>query len=324
MNGIPWAGRTVVVTGGLGFIGSHFVEELATLGAEVICLHRRERPETAAALSAVDGVRLARVDLRDSAEASAALRYSAPRIDAVFHCAALDGNSQYKALHPAEILEANLRMSLNVLGAARDHGVGTVVLLSSSEVHAVPRPRREDDAVLPGLSRNGYVLSKQFAEAGADLFRQEFGMDIVVARTTNVYGPRDDLDGAGRRVIPSMVRQVLSDGEVAIWGDGSQRRAFVYVTDLVRATLQMVAAHRYRTFAVGSGESVSIVELARTLFEVLGVPERIRLDPTKPVGVASEPVDLRPLAEVIDFTPRSLREGLDEMARWYGRHPVAP
>jgi dTDP-4-dehydro-6-deoxy-alpha-D-gulose 4-ketoreductase len=113
-----------------------------------------------------------------------------------------------------------------------------------------------------------------------------------------------------------MLRQAMSGQEIEIWGNGTQTRDFIYVTDLVRATLQMVAANKYTIFDVGNGDSVSILELGRTLFSVLGLPERIQLDPTKPTGVAVAPADLSRLREVIDFAPLSLREGLDRMVRW--------
>jgi dTDP-4-dehydro-6-deoxy-alpha-D-gulose 4-ketoreductase len=314
---VEWAGRTVVVTGGLGFIGSHFVAELAARGAEVICLRRSRNEEMIRALPADGHVRLVQLDLSDAAELSALFRRATARIDAVFHCAAMDGSSQFKALHSAEILEANTRMNLNVLSAARDHRVRTVVLLSSAEARSMINGSGYSGMpVLASLPRSGYVLSKTFAEISADLFREQFGMNIFVVRPTNVYGPRDDL-GRADRVIPRMLRKAISGQEIEIWGNGTQTRDFIYVTDLVRATLQMVAANKYPTFDVGNGNLVSILELGQTLFSVLGLPERIQLDPAKPTGVAGEPADLSRLREVIDFIPLSLREGLDRMVHRY-------
>jgi nucleoside-diphosphate-sugar epimerase len=312
-----WAGRTVVVTGGLGFIGSHFVEELAARGAEVICLHRSRNEEMIRVLPDVGHTQLVQLDLSEAAALSALFRRTTAQIDAVFHCAAMDGSAQFKTRHSAEILEANIRMNLNVLSAARDHGVRTVVLLSSAEVRSMlgcgGYPERPLFASLPG---GGYVLSKMFTEISADLFREQFGMNILIARPTNVYGPRDNL-GCSGRVIPSMLRQAISGQKIEIWGNGTQTRDFIYVTDLVRATLQMVATNKYTIFDVGNGDSVSILELGQTLFSVLGLPERIQLHPAKPAGVACEPADLSRLREVIDFTPLSLREGLNRMVRCY-------
>jgi dTDP-4-dehydro-6-deoxy-alpha-D-gulose 4-ketoreductase len=300
------------------------VAELAERGTEVICVHRGRNEEMMRALLGVGHVHLVELDLCEAGQLSALFRWLTPRIDAVFHCAAMDGSSQFKARHSAEILDANIRMNLNVLSAARDHHVPTLVLLSSAEVcssaNRIDCPAGEP--VLAGLPRSGYVLSKMFAEISADLFREQFGMNILVARPVNVYGPRDNL-GKADRVIPSMLRKAISGQEIVIWGSGTQTRDFIYVTDLVRATLQMVAAGKYSTFDVGNGHSVSILELGRTLFAVLGLPERIQLDRTKPAGVASAPPDLSRMREVIDFTPLSLREGLDRIVRWHQAQGLA-
>jgi dTDP-4-dehydro-6-deoxy-alpha-D-gulose 4-ketoreductase len=312
-----WAGRTVVVTGGLGFIGSHFVAELAARGAEVICLHRSRNVEMIRALPETDRIRFMQLDLAESAALDTLFRRQGPRIDAVFHCAAMDGSSQFKIKNSAEILEANTRMNLNVLNAAHAYDVDTVVLLSSVEVRSmISSGDHSDKPVLASFPRGGYVLSKVFSELSADLFREQFGMNIIVVRPTNVYGPRDSLGGADR-VIPSMLRKAISGQEIEIWGNGTQTRDFIYVTDLVRATLQVAATDKYPTFDVGNGDSVSILELGRMLFAVLGLPERIQLHPAKPTGVAGDPPDLSRLREVIDFTPLSLGEGLDRMISCY-------
>lgn len=262
-----WATRTVLITGGLGFIGSHFVEELAAAGAEVICCYRTWHDAMVRALPVADRVRLVHLDLCDGAETQSAFKYTAPTIDTIVHCAALDGNAAFKAAHPAEILDANLRMTLNVLHSARDQGVEEVVLLSSAEAYAQPDhpgAEREDPPLLT-WSQNGYVLSKLVGEVVADLFRRQYEMNVFIARTTNVYGPRDNLHRGTNRVIPTMLDRVRSGQEIEIWGDGSQRRTFLYVTDLVRATLQMIESRKYPTFNVGSGEPVSILDLARTV-----------------------------------------------------------
>lgn len=314
---MEWAGRTVVVTGGLGFIGSHFVEELATRGAEVICLHRSRNEEMIRALPEAGRIRVVQLDLSEAAALSALFRRTTAQIDAVFHCAAMDGSAQFKLRHSAEILEANTRMNLNVLSAARDYRVNTVVLLSSAEVRSMLSDGDySDKPILASLPRSGYVLSKIFTELSADLFREQFGMNIIAVRPTNVYGPRDSL-GRADRVIPSMLLKAVSGQKIEIWGNGTQTRDFIYVTDLVRATLQMAATSKYTTFNVGNGDSVSILELGRTLFSLLGLPERIQLHPAKPTGVAAEPADLSRLREVIDFTPLTLREGLERMIRCY-------
>lgn len=312
-----WVGRTAVVTGGLGFVGSHFVQQLLARGAEVICLHRAERPEVIAELDHTARLRLIQLDLLDESELRAACRYAARRVDAVVHCAALDGNAEFKRTHSARIMDENMRIASNVLGVARRHQVDHLVLMSSAEVYppAAPDPAAEEDDYRrhAHFTENGYVLSKMFTEVLADLHRTQFGMTIHVPRPTNVYGPRD----GGGRVIPAMLDRLAAGEEVAVWGDGRQTRGFVHVRDVVLTTLAMIATSRHPTVNVGGAEPVSIVDLSRHLAALLGRPGRIRLDPDKPAGPAGRRLDLRRMNEIIDFTPRTLRDGLADTVTWF-------
>ncbi|MGW2955754.1 NAD-dependent epimerase/dehydratase family protein [Streptomyces eurythermus] len=321
-----WAGRTVLVTGALGFIGSHFVERLATEGATVIGLHRSDRPVIRKELTALAGdrLRLARVDLGDEHETRAAFRYLAPHIDAVLHCAALDGNARFKREHSAEILDANVRTTAHLLNCAREFEVDNVLLLSSSEVYCVPRsaPASEDEDVRrsPQYTENGYVLSKIFGEILADHHQRQFATRVFRIRPGNVYGPRDSAAGAHNRVIPSMVARAASGREIEIWGDGSQTRSFIHVSDLVRCALRVVETGKYDVVNVGSAEEVSILELARLVAAALDVPSRVRTEPGRPAGAAVRRLDLTRMREVIDSEPRPLREGLRDTVRWYRDH----
>jgi nucleoside-diphosphate-sugar epimerase len=314
---VNWVGRTAVVTGGLGFVGSHFVQQLLARGAEVICLHRAERPEVIAELDHTARLRLIQLDLLDESELRAACRYAARRVDAVVHCAALDGNAEFKRTHSARIMDENMRIASNVLGVARRHQVDHLVLMSSAEVYppAAPDPAAEEDDYRrhAHFTENGYVLSKMFTEVLADLHRAQFGMTIHVPRPANVYGPRD----GGGRVIPAMLDRLAAGEEVVVWGDGRQTRGFVHVRDVVLTTLAMIATSRHPTVNVGGAEPVSIVDLSRHLAALLGRPGRIRLDPDKPAGPAGRRLDLRRMNEIIDFTPRTLRDGLADTVTWF-------
>ncbi|MFG2142415.1 NAD-dependent epimerase/dehydratase family protein [Streptomyces sp. NPDC048650] len=321
-----WAGRTVLVTGALGFIGSHFVERLAAEDATVIGLYRGDRPSIRSELATLAGdrLRLARVDLGDEHETRAAFRYLAPHIDAVFHCAALDGNAQYKREHSAEILDANVRTTANLLNCAREVDVDNVLLLSSSEVYCAPdaSPASEDEDVRrsPQYTENGYVLSKIFGEIIADQHQRQFATRLFRIRPGNVYGPRDSAAGAHHRVIPSMVARAAAGEKIEIWGDGSQTRSFIHAADLVRCVLQVVETGKYEVVNIGSAEEVSILELAHEVATALGVPSRVSTDPSRPAGAPVRRLDLTRMREVTDVEPRTLRAGLEDTVRWYRRN----
>ncbi|MCX2729158.1 NAD(P)-dependent oxidoreductase [Saccharopolyspora sp. NFXS83] len=315
-----WHGRTVIVTGGRGFIGTHFTRELAAAGARVLSLHR-DRDTGPATTINDSGVREIQTDLLSSIEVQSLFRYAAAEADALIHCAGLDGNSEFKEKNFGSILDSNIRITSNVLNAARDYRIPTVVLLSSAEIYTGDRPdsvREEDDyRARMALDGDGYTLSKIFAELLADAYRKQFGMRILLARPSNVYGPGDGTNPRAQRVIPAMMRRIASGEPITIWGDGQQRRSFVHVRDLVQAVLGMTAAGAHDTFNVAGGGSVTLLELARMLFKEFGVDERIELDRSKPTGARGHQLNTDRLVAAVDFTPRPLAEGLAETVHWY-------
>ncbi|MFI1358046.1 NAD-dependent epimerase/dehydratase family protein [Streptomyces sp. NPDC020898] len=319
-----WAGRTVLVTGALGFIGSHFVRQLGARGAEVLALYRTERPELQTELAARGRVRFVKTELRDELEVRGAFKFLASSIDTIVHCAAMDGNAHFKLEHSAEILDSNQRTISNLLNCVRDFGVGEVIVMSSSELYcATPTAAiREEDDFRRSMqyTDNGYVLSKTYGEILARLHREQFGTNVFLVRPGNVYGPGDSFDPSRGRVIPSMLAKADAGEEIEIWGDGSQTRSFVHVADLVKASLRLVETGKYPEMNVAGGEQVSILELARMVMTVLGRPERIRLDPSRPIGAPSRLLDLSRMSDVIDFEPQPLQAGLVETARWYRLH----
>lgn len=283
--------KTVVVTGAGGFIGSHVVETLLATDTRVIALYRTDPPPFTA-----PNLQTFPLDLLDENELRAVLRYAAPNAHTVIHTAAMDGNAAFKRDNTALIFDTNLRIGSNVLNCARDSGVENVVLVSSAEASV------ESD--------NGYALSKSVVELLAEQYRKQYGMRIFLPRPSNVYGPRDKLD----RVIPAMITRIASGQDVEIWGDGSQTRSFVHVHDVVAAILGMVDSG-IDALTVATRETISILELARTLCTLLEVPERIRLDLTKPTGAPARAFDTTRMYELV--TPRPLRQGLGETVTWY-------
>jgi dTDP-4-dehydro-6-deoxy-alpha-D-gulose 4-ketoreductase len=315
-----WEGKTVMVTGGLGFIGSHFVEELLSSGAKVICLYRTANQDTSF-LPVTSRLSLVQLDLLDRAELMAACKYIAPKIDTLIHCAALDGNTEFKLQNAARILDSNLRMTSNVLGCAHETQVDNVILISSAEIYSptAKSPILEEDDYKKqlGYRENGYVLSKIFAEVLAELHKKQFGMNIFLPRPTNVYGPRDNFDEATNRVIPSMMKKIAAGQPIEIWGDGSQTRSFIYVKDLVKATLKMIELNKQGVINMATKDQVSIIELARMICELHNSTERIHLDNSKPTGVQGRELNTERLYSMIDFDLTPLKKGLEQTFQWH-------
>lgn len=316
-----WRGKTVLVTGGSGFLGSPLVRVLAEGGATVISVARRA-PEGEGSGTTVSGiVKAIRTDLLDASGIAVLCRDAAESIDLLIHCAGLDGNLAFKGGHAAEIVSTNVRLTSNVLEAARLGGIEDVVLVSSAEIYArdAQNPVREDDDFTARFSypRDGYVLSKMTIEMLGHVYAQQFGIRVYVPRPTNLYGP-GDISGSERgRVIPLMLAKVMAGEAVDIWGDGRQSRALIHVEDAAKAILLMVEKGRVGPLNIATTEAITIEGLARRLFDLAGLPPRVRFDTSKPVGQRDRLLDVRSLYEILDFEPRPLVKGLEETVTWY-------
>jgi dTDP-4-dehydro-6-deoxy-alpha-D-gulose 4-ketoreductase len=315
-----WKNKTVIVSGGLGFIGSHFVEELALLEANVVCLYRRQ-PQNLPTYKNNENVRYIQIDIMNYKEFETICRHTVPNIDAFIHCAALDGNTQFKLEHAAEILDVNNRLVSNVLNSCRHAQIPHVVLLSSAEVYSLNIPgviTEEDDFhKYFSFTDNGYVLSKIFSEILSEFYHKQHNMQIYIPRPTNVYGPRDNFEAMANRVIPAMIRRVSDDETIEIWGDGKQTRSFIYVKDLVHVTLAMIEKNIAGPLNIATKDQVSILDLASYISKEYDAENLITLNETKPVGVKARSLDVSKMYDIINFEPLSIQEGLKRTIAWY-------
>lgn len=315
-----WKGKNVFVTGADGFVGSHFVNGLLSAGANVLGTSfvdsetRNNDFDTAH-----DSVQFIKINLLDFDTLWSSVFDK--NIDTIIHCAALDGNAEFKAENSARIMDENSRMVSNVLNVAKKAGVPNVVLMSSAEVYAsqAASPIIEEDDYQKYFAggSNGYVLAKIFSEVLGKLYAKQFNMKVFFPRPTNIYGPRDKFDVQSNRVIPSMIYKILHDENVEIWGDGSQIRGFVYVKDLVHSILRMVESGKYQVMNIATSESISILDLAKLISNILKKEARITLLADKPMGVKERILDNTKLQSIIDTQPKSLKEGLSATVAWY-------
>lgn len=313
-----WQGKKVMVAGGLGFIGSHFIEELAQLGSQVVCLYRKEDAPLRSCLSiAPDSVKFDEVDLLEYKD----LLQVSDGVDTIINCAALDGNTEYKIFHAAQMMDTNIRIASNILGLARERGVENVILMSSAEVYSPqaknPIVEEDDYQKYNDYTVNGYVLSKRYTEILGDLYEHECRVKVYSPRPVNVYGPRDHFGNGSTRVIPSFVINAVSGKPVEIWGDGSQERQFLYVKDLVSSVLTMVRLNKFHKLNIAGDEVISILDLAKIIFSILGLREDIILRKDKPTGAKTRILETSKLKSLGGLTTRPLSEGLKETISWF-------
>jgi dTDP-glucose 4,6-dehydratase len=314
--------KQALVTGAGGFAGSHLVDRLLRDGWCVRAFVRytsaglagwldRDPPAARADVEVVAG------DVRDEQ----AVRDAMVGVDTVFHLAALVG-IPYSYQHPREVVDTNVTGTLNVLTAARDHGVRRVVHASTSEVYgsAVRVPMDEDH---PLQAQSPYAASKIGAEKLVESFHASFGVPTVVMRAFNMFGPRQ----SQRAVIPVVVSQALSGRTIRL-GNTSARRDFTFVGDTMDAFVRAAAtpAAVGQVFNVGTGRDIAVGDLARLVASLAGradidiETDEIRFRPEQS-EVNRLCADSRRALDVLGWTPRlSLEDGLRATLEWFGAH----
>jgi NAD dependent epimerase/dehydratase len=313
---MTWSGKNVVVTGAGGFIGSHLVERLLALGANVTAFVRYNSRNDAGFLDLLaprtKDLRIVPGDMRDPE----AVRNALEGAQAVFHLAALVG-IPYSYVHPVEVFEVNADGTLNVLVAARDAGVDRVITASTSEVYGSARYVPIDEKH-PKQPQSPYSASKIAADAVALSFHAAFQLPVTVVRPFNTYGPRQ----SDRAIIPTIISQALTQPEIAI-GNTSPTRDFTYVSDTVEGFLQLAASDATvgQEVNLGTGLEISIGELVERINAIVGrdLPvrqkdERVRPESSEVSRLVSNNSKAR---ELTGWRPCvGLEEGIRLTAKW--------
>jgi UDP-glucose 4-epimerase len=255
-----------LVTGGAGFIGSHLVEKLVTMGERVRVLDNLSFGKRANFNGLDAKVEWIFGDLLDQAVVEKAME----GIRVVFHQAALR-SVPFSVENPALVNRVNVEGTLNVFTAARDAGVKRVVYASSSSVYGrgTLLPKSEHDTPNP---ISPYAVSKLAGEYYGKVFSELYGLETIGLRYFNVYGPRQDPTSQYAAVIPRFVQWALQGEPLEIHGDGLQARDFTYIDNVVAANLQ--AAHSQLgvggVFNVGQGKAHTLLEVVDLLEDIIG------------------------------------------------------
>ncbi len=317
-----WDRKKVLVTGGAGFIGSHVVEELLRRGrgvrvtvADNFSHGKRENLK-----AVIKDVRLLREDFLLLEGCLKACRGQ----EVVLNLAARVAGVGYNFRHHATMFRENMLLAANMIEAARRSGVERFLAVSSACVYPrdclIPTPEAEGFRGEPEPTNAGYGWAKRMAEYLGRAAHEEFGLRVAIARPYNAYGPRDHYDSQDAHVIATLIRRVAGgENPILVWGDGSQRRSFLYVEDAARGLLD--AAERYAEadpINLGTQEEVTIRELAGTILRLAGSKAKLRFDPSKPSGQPRRNCDSSKARALAGFEPRvGLEEGLRRSIEWY-------
>ncbi len=312
---MSWSGRKVLVTGAGGFIGSHLVERLVSLGADVRAfVHYSalggwgwlDSSPTKAKLDVVAG------DLTDRD----CVVEAAKGVETIFHLGALIA-IPYSYRAPQSYVRTNVEGTLNVLTAARQAGVTRVVHTSTSEVYGSAQsiPMTEEH---PQVGQSPYSASKIGADKMAEAFHRSFGVPVATIRPFNAFGPRQ----SARAVVPTIIMQALACPEIRL-GNLSTTRDLTFVADTVEGFVRVAEAPEAvgATVNVGSGHEISIGKLAEAILEIVGrrVPivstaDRLRPGASEVERLCAGNARARSL---LGWEPRhTLAQGLEQTVAW--------
>jgi len=298
----------VFVAGHCGLVGSAILRRLDAEGHEAVLTATREQ-----------------LDLRDQAAVN--YWFKANRPECVVLAAGTVGGILANSTRPAEFIYDNMMIHATVVHASHLFGVKKLLYLGSSCIYPreCPQPMREEH-LLSGLlepTNEPYAVAKIAGIKLCQAYRRQYGCDFISAMPTNLYGPNDNFDLTSSHVLPALVRKfhdarVAGQREVAVWGTGTPRREFLHVDDLADACLFLL--RRYdgaEHINVGTGEDLTIRELAELVRETVHPRARIRFDTGKPDGTPRKLLDVGRL-HALGWRHRvSLREGIASSYSWF-------
>ncbi|WP_436903783.1 GDP-L-fucose synthase family protein [Halovenus halobia] len=308
-----WDDRTVMVTGGAGFLGSHLVEDLQSRSESVdIFIPRSEE-----------------YDLREKSDIKRAFEDSGA--DTVIHLAASVGGIGANRENPGRYFYDNAIMGIELLEQARQYGVEKFTILGTICAYPkhTPVPFSEEDLFdgYPEETNAPYGIAKKALLTQSRAYRKQYNFDSIYLLPVNLYGPRDDFDLETSHVIPAIIRKCLEardrgDESITAWGTGEPTREFLYVKDAAEGILD--ATERYDSsdpVNLGSGEEISIRELVETIADETGFEGDIEWDTSKPDGQPRRRLDTTRAKERFGWEASTeFRDGLRETIQWYEQH----
>ena len=303
--------KNILITGGLGFIGSHIADELMDDNHITIIdnlstgnIKNLKNPEN-------DNLKIVKEDIRNSN-----LKELTTDIDYIFHLAAM-ASVPLSVENPIECNDVNVNATVELLKAAADNGVEKIVFSSSSAVYGENRnmPLKETEPLMP---RSPYAASKASCELYLKSFHDSYGLNYTALRYFNVFGPKQDKNSQYAAVIPNFISALLEGKQAIIYGDGEQTRDFVYVGDVVRANIAACKSDFNGVVNVASGEKLTINRLYEIVKDTLGSDLEPDYQPERLGDIKHSLADVSGMENIdLKIDSKDFEKQLSETVNWF-------
>lgn len=256
--------------------------------------------------------------------------FESERPEYIFLAAAKVGGIHANSTYPAEFIHTNLAIQTNVIHNAWKYGAKKLLFLGSSCIYPrdCPQPIKEEYLLTGPLepTNEWYAIAKIAGLKMCQAYRQQYGFDAICAMPTNLYGPADNFHPENSHVVPALIRRfheakLVNAPEVVIWGSGQPLREFLHVDDLADALLFLMKNYSSGDIVnIGSGQEVSISDLARIVSDVVGYRGELTFDRSKPDGTPRKLLDIDRVRTLGWSAKFELNAGIADAYRWFTAH----
>jgi nucleoside-diphosphate-sugar epimerase len=310
--------KTVVVTGGAGFIGSNLVRALVKRGYNVRVVDNLSTGNIDNLHDVIPHIKFMGGDILDPAFLKKAFKDA----DYVLHQAALPSVPRSIA-DPETSHNVNVNGTFNVLLAAKEAGVKKVVLASSSSVYGnrKTRPTEGKKEILRSQPLSPYAVTKIIGEGYAKVFAHVYGLPTVCLRYFNVFGYRQDPSSEYSAVIPKFITKALKGDEVVIYGDGKQSRDFTHIDNVVEGNILAMESKSVsmgESINIACNDSISLLQLVKLIDKTLGTKTKIKFEDARPGEVRSSRANISKAKRLLGYEPKvKFEDGLKRAAEYY-------
>ena len=310
--------KSVMVTGGAGFIGSHLVDRIIKEDPEKVLIvdnfflgkHRNIQHS----LNENDNVKLVYQDAAHYEKMKNLIEMEG--VDVVFNLAVVPLLTSHEL--PKVTCEDNINIALSILELQRNGLFKTLINCSSSEAYGTAEtvPMSETHALNP---ETPYAASKASCDLLVDSYRRTFGMDVATVRPFNNYGPRQN-EGSYAGVIPVTIQRILNGEQPIVYGTGEQTRDYIYVEDVADAFVEVYNSEstRGKTLNIATGQEITILDMVKAIASEMQYPGEIRFESVRPADVMRHMGDIALARKLIGFEPKtSFSNGIKKTVEWY-------